>query len=166
MMTPDHSILLVVDTPAETHSPHALPALSQLFNSARVLAIPAVVANYPAVGSAGMLEGQLAISDDCPRISFEPGAEQWRGSKLATALFESGRRQLLICGYWLEEGVSLLALHALQAGFDVYVAIDASPALSPGDLPTLQLRLVQHNVVVTTSTQILREWKALASTDK
>lgn len=162
MLVPDNSIFVIANSSGANFSANVGTITRRLADVASLLSVPIIIANYPANCSTQLIDTECSMRDDFLRIPFEPGTAEWRSSKLATALVETGRRKLLICGYWLEEGVSLLALHASLVGFDSYVTVDLSPALCPELSPILQMRLVQHNVVVTTSTQVLREWAALA----
>jgi nicotinamidase-related amidase len=84
----------------------------------------------------------------------------WAETPLALALAETSRTSLLICGYWLEEGITLTALNALGEGYDIFLLTDASPPLEAGERLMAILRLVQAGIVPTTTRQALREWAA------
>ncbi|MGE0851519.1 MAG: isochorismatase family protein [Hyphomicrobiaceae bacterium] len=82
----------------------------------------------------------------------------WSASGLANALSAEQKPNLLLCGFWLETKVSFLALNALSAGYDVYLALDASPSCIPRTREAAFARLQQSGVVPTTTHQILAEW--------
>lgn len=92
----------------------------------------------------------------CPPM---PGS-LWAETPLGLALAETSRTSLLICGYWLEEGITFTALNALGEGYDIFLLTDASPPLEVGERHMAILRLVQAGIVPTTTRQALREWAA------
>ena len=135
-------------------------------NAAEILAIPVIAAHYSDNLEDGAPQTPLKIRHLPLAIPIEPDAAVWRETSLASAIHATSRRQLLVAGLWLEEAVSLLAHHAIRVGLDVYVCIDACPALRPDQTQVIQSRLLQHGVVVTTTEQALREWVALASSER
>lgn len=166
MLLPDQSILVLVDGPSNDQAAGIGDGLLRVSRCARALEIPIIAATYPGQLPAGLIGQDGGLVEGVTRIAFEPNADEWPRTPLARALAETGRRQLLICGYWLEEGITLLAHHALRAGLDPYVCVDVARALRPEHVPILQMRLVQHNVVVTTSEQAVREWLALTTVER
>lgn len=167
MLTPDDSIVAIMAISSSAAASDCTKETSRIIQCAHLLAIPTLNVTYSHVASISTLHRSVSlVSGHASALEFEPEVEEWQGTKLAETLLATGRRQLLICGKWLEEGVSLLALRAMRAGVDAHVCVDASPALHSDQMPILLARLVQHNVVVTTSEQVVREWLALSSSDR
>lgn len=167
MLRPENCSLVTLDAPdtglaAGQTTATEIAALSEV---ADMLGVPAVLAVYPAMTTSGLIDRS---SLRCPprTISFEPAAQVWATTELARAIAATSRSQLVICGYWLEDSLTLLAAHAMRSGLDVYVAIDASGQLDPAHSDIVRTRLTQFNAVVTTVRQVIREWAALAADEK
>lgn len=166
MLNPTCSVMIILHTQGLGEETAAFRALSRVVTCAEALSIPILSAYYPMDARQAMIGNGNLSSRAFPHYPFEPDVETWQGTELGTAIADTGRRQLLICGGWLEEGVTLLAHRALRTGLDVFVCIDASLALQKDHVVTLQMRLIQHNAVVTTAEQAVREWLALSPSEK
>lgn len=164
MLNPEQSIIAVVDGLSDGR-PTQIGEVLRLIACARALGIPALGAYYPEDLLVGAIQSHASMNDVGSWFPVDPVEARWQSTALALALQSKGRRQLLICGIWLEEAVSILAHQTSLFGLDVHVCIDASPALRPDQVSVLQARLVQHNIVVTTSELVVRHWLALASPD-
>jgi hypothetical protein len=70
----------------------------------------------------------------------------------------------VVGGFWLETTVTFLVLPALACGFDVFLALDVSPAKSEDARGPAKQRLVQAGAVPATADQLVSEWME-ASTD-
>lgn len=70
----------------------------------------------------------------------------------------------MVSGFWLETTVTFLVLPALACGFDVFLALDATPARSEDARGPAKDRLIQSGAVPTTAEQLVSEWME-ASTD-
>ncbi len=87
----------------------------------------------------------------------------WSSSGLGAALTEEGKACLVLCGFWLERGITFAALNALADGFDVFVLMDACPSCERhAQCPAVD-RLLQAGVVPVTTTQMVSEWAEAAS---
>jgi len=87
----------------------------------------------------------------------------WSSGGLGAALTEEGKACLVLCGFWLERGITFAALNALADGFDVFVIMDACPSCERHALCPAIDRLLQAGVVPVTTTQMLSEWAEAAS---
>jgi hypothetical protein len=68
------------------------------------------------------------------------------------------RRSLLVAGNYLEEQITVGALHALMYGFDVFVLRDVTPAKRAEHIQIFDSRLVQAGAVLTTLGQLAYDW--------
>lgn len=163
MLHPSTSSIVAINAPATSVASRgdAAAIVARLFDFAEIATIPTCLAEYPAPVSAGLIDNSLFRSRP-KSYPFEPATAAWAATSLGKAIAETGRSQLVICGYWLEDAVTLLAAHAMRAGLDTYVAIDGCGCLDSSSRGTLQARLTQFNAVVTTTRQIAREWAALS----
>lgn len=80
------------------------------------------------------------------------------------ALDAENRSALVIAGYWLDREVMVAALYALADCYDVYVPLDASPALSRDAARIAEARLLQAGATPMLTNHILQEWVIEAST--
>jgi len=130
--------------------------------------------------SAASVPIHLAFADDVPepeqwlvvhRQLTSPGlyglgrsGSSWSGSGLDAALATQRKASLVVSGFWLDTTVTFLVLPALACGFDVFLALDASPARSEHARGPAEDRLIQSGAVPTTAEQLVSEWME-ASTD-
>jgi nicotinamidase-related amidase len=82
----------------------------------------------------------------------------WSQQEISVALAEQERTCLVLCGYWLERGVTFAALNALADGFDVFVLMDVSPSYDKHSQEPAVGRLLQAGVVPLTTAQMVGEW--------
>ena len=90
----------------------------------------------------------------------------WQSPGLASALATDNRSRLVICGFWLETRVSFLALHALSAGFDLFLLTDAAPPYAEHARDPSSLRLWQAGATPITTRQLIAEWAEQATDQK
>lgn len=143
--------------------PWSSPLMSHILTSADVLSIPSICVNYKA--SANSLSGSIRAPLQANAVDFDPSEENWHRSPMAKVVSASGRTRILICGNWLEEAVTLVTLRALVSGVDVYLCVDAIGSINADLISTHLARLEQHNAVLTSAGQVVREWSALCGDD-
>ncbi|MEQ1696754.1 MAG: hypothetical protein ABL901_13015 [Hyphomicrobiaceae bacterium] len=166
MLNPQNSIVVMLEALPISGDIAAGSSLQRVISCAEALSIPIFCASYRLDKLEKTIRAEAPSSIGYPSFPFEPEVDEWQTTVLAQAIAATGRRQLLICGRWLKEGITLLAHQAMRIGLDAYVCIDISLPLQQDHLTTLQLRLVQHNIVVTTTEQAVREWIALSPSEK
>lgn len=166
MLQPELSLLIGIDAPLRDPIPAAVSMTDALFKVATSLTVPVLIAAYPQSLEPGIIVTCCPEASRYQRLPFEPATSPWTSTVLASEIFASSRRQLIVCGFWLEEAVTLFVLQTLYAGLDVYVSSDATGAIVHDQQSTLLSRLVQHNAVVTTTEQVLREWGALTTDER
>jgi nicotinamidase-related amidase len=82
----------------------------------------------------------------------------WEDATFVEAIKRLKKDRLLVTGLWTEAGVSFAALSALELGYEVFLATDASAGMSIGSHETAIQRMVQAGVVPVTWRQLLFEW--------
>jgi hypothetical protein len=167
MLHPSTSAVVMIDAPGSTQvvAP-SLSALSTLVEAAQLLNIPVIVAGYLTTAAPGVLALVRSTHNLGTLISFDPAAGPWPAAPIAQAIAATGRNQLIVSGFWLEEAVTMLVLKSLAVGLDAYVAIDAIAAINSDHSLAAHARLTQAGAVPTTSDQIAREWAALTDDDQ
>lgn len=136
-----------------------------IFEAAKLLNVPKFFAIY-----GDTLDERDWIAQPCdgsnPRVfAVTNGRCLWFGSGVGAALAQEGRACLVLCGFWLEAGVTFAALNALADGFDVFVLMDACPSCDRYAQCPAVSRLLQAGVVPLTTTQMVNEWAEAASDD-
>jgi nicotinamidase-related amidase len=81
----------------------------------------------------------------------------WHDDRVREAVESTGRRKLLIAGISLEVCAAFPAIAATAAGYDAYVAVDASGTFSRAKRETGLLRMQQAGVVVSDYATLLVE---------
>ena len=164
MLHPLKSILVVVDAPAPTTNTSSVPLtqLQLLTDASGLLAVPMLAARYPDIHTPGLIATGSSLRPSTVEIGFDPAVVDWVGTPLGTAIALTGRGQLIVCGFWLEEAITLLTLKCLAHGIDTYIPVDATAAFNPVNVPAAHARLTQAGAVPTTTEQVLREWGALS----
>lgn len=155
-LTADNTAVLLVDhqiglftgvrdlTVAElTHN------VSSMAKAALRLNVPTVVTTTAADSMWGPLIPELrdALPGDHEVID-RSSVNAWTDERVRGAIEATGRKKLLIAGVSLEVCAALPAIAATAAGYDAYVAVDASGTFSATKRETGLLRLQQAGVVV------------------
>lgn len=159
MLHPDHCVLVCVESQGQPCVVEMTKIIENLSKAAFALSMPILRTGY-GVSAAEKYDLGSTLKD-FTRIEFEPASARWEASNLAQTIAATNRAQILVCGFWLEEAVTLLALRTLQAGIDVYLCVDAIASIRSDQETTHYSRLKQHNAVLTTAGQAVREWCAL-----
>ena len=76
------------------------------------------------------------------------------------------RPRLLLAGSFLEEQITVSALHCLDIGYEVFLLKDCVASKKPECLHVHDMRLVQSGVVPTTLSQLLYEWMSRENKSK
>lgn len=155
-LTADNTVVLLVDhqiglftgvrdlTVAELK--HNVTSLAK---AARRLNLPTVVTTTAADGMWGPLIPELrAVLPDEQEVIDRGTVNAWADDRVRAAVEATGRKKLIVAGVSLEVCAAFPAIAATAAGYDAYVAVDASGTFSDTKRETGLLRLQQAGVVV------------------
>jgi nicotinamidase-related amidase len=141
------------------------PRLSTLNNAvvlakaAKLFRVPVVLTTVAAKSFSGDLlpELQSVFPDQEPidRTSMN----SWEDANFKNAITRTGRKKLIIAGWWTEVCAAFPAIQALQEGYEVYVPTDACGDVSHEAHERAVQRIVQAGVVPMTSLQVMFEWQ-------
>jgi hypothetical protein len=81
-------------------------------------------------------------------------------AKLVTFEGENARFRLMVAGGFLEEQVTILTLHYLAQGYEVFLLRDMVAAKVKNLSMVFDMRLFQAGIVPTTLRQLMYEWMA------
>lgn len=126
---------------------------------ARLFEIPTVLTSIAATTFGGPLIPE--ITDVFPEVPVidRTWINAWQDGAFRAAVEATGRRRLVIAGLWTEVCAAFPAISAKEAGYDVFVAVDASAGSSAAAHDAAVLRLVQKDVVPVSVANLLSEWQ-------
>lgn len=163
--TEDTALLLIDHQPqmvlgARSADPQSLVnnvvALAKL---ARLFEIPTVLTSIAATTFGGPLVPEITdVFPDTPVID-RTWINAWQDGAFRSAVEATGRRRLVIAGLWTEVCAAFPALSAKEAGYDVFVVVDASAGSSVAAHDAAVARLVQKDVVPVSVANLLSEWQ-------
>jgi hypothetical protein len=164
LQSADCSILLI--DPRKKHLDRLDPqsrkqiaqSLELVERAARAIAVPIHLAFPDGAPDPQHWIAGLGTAEPSRAHDLGSNGSSWSHSGLAAALDGQGRASLVLCGFWLETTVTFIALPALASGFDVFILMDAAPALAEHAHRPASNRLLQAGAVPTTTRQLVAEW--------
>lgn len=166
LLTPQNSILLMID-----HQPQMAFGVQShdraiilnnavgLVKAAKALSVPTILTTVAAQTFSGPIwpEIQAVFPDQKPfdRTSMN----SWDDQRIRDAVKQSGRPKLVIAGLWTEVCVTMPAIEALKAGYEVYAVTDASGGTSKEAHDMAVQRMIQAGVIPVTWQQVMLEWQ-------
>ena len=131
LLAPDNCALMLIDYESQmffgvqsTDRQLLINNTVGLAKAARVFGVPTLVTTVTEKTFSGPMPGQLAeVSPDgwIDRTTMNP----WEDENVVARIAEFGRPKLILAGLWTEVCVAMPALSALEAGYEVYVVVDA-----------------------------------------
>ncbi len=128
-----------------------------LAQAAQIYGIPIVVSAI-ALGKDPKLTRRLedVLGDDFP-LHVRQGTDSLDDEALRSSIDATGRRTLLLAGVVTEIAVQRAALHALEAGFEARVVLDACNGASERSERASIARMVHAGVIMSSVPQTLGE---------
>jgi len=135
VLTPENTLLIVIDVQGNlarvvAESEQAIRAVSQLVQGAKLLEIPVLLtAQAPEkIGhTIPEIAGLLPDQTDLPRVHFSI----WQDASVQQAIRNSGRQQLLLCGFEAHICLYQSSMDLSDAGFEVFLAANAISSRDP-----------------------------------
>lgn len=167
LLKPDDCCMLLIDPvqrnvlQASVDQEHRHTLVSRhtlLQRAARLLEVPKFFAIYGDRVDDGQWIVPPSERSGTRTYIVDPMSSLWSQQEISVALAEQERTCLVLCGYWLERGVTFAALNALADGFDVFVLMDVSPSYDKHSQEPAVGRLLQAGVVPLTTAQMVGEW--------
>jgi len=166
LLTPQNSQLLLIDFQPQmlfgvrSHEPQmVVNNVTGLAKAASAFKIPTVLTTVETKSFSGPMFAELTkvFPDHVPveRTSMNT----WDSDEVKKQLKANGRKKLIIAGLWTEVCVTMPTLQAMQAGYEVYVVVDASGGTSVEAHQMAVERMVQAGAVPVTWQQVMLEWQ-------
>jgi len=159
----DHQtgLMNLVDSARPTEFKNMVVALAQ---TAQLHQVPSVITTSAADGPNGpFLPEVLALLPDAPVISRPGQINAWDNADFVRAIEATGRKKVVMSGITTDVCVAFAALSALDAGYEVYVVVDASGSMNADTQQAALMRMSAAGATMGTwfalSCELLSDWR-------
>ncbi len=166
LLTAQNSILLLID-----HQPQMAFGVQShdralilnntvgLAKGAKVFGVPTILTTVTARTFSGPIFPEIQAVFPDQRPFDRTSMNTWDDLRIRDAVKATGRPKLIIAGLWTEVCVTMPAIEALKAGYEVYAVSDASGGTSKEAHDQAIARMIQAGVVPVTWQQVVLEWQ-------
>jgi nicotinamidase-related amidase len=131
-LTPENCVALLIDhqpfrlSNVKSHDPTiVIKNVTDLAKSAKAFGIPTILSTVN-TDRGGAVVSQLRAILPHQKPIERTLINAWEDRRVVEAVTRTGRRKLIIAALWTEMCLAMPAMHAMEAGYDVYVVTDAS----------------------------------------
>lgn len=166
LLTPENSTVILIDhQPQMTFGVANIDRQTLLNNTvglakaAKIFNVPTILSTIEAKSFSGYMLPQLleVFPDQTPIERTSMNA--WEDTKFVAEVERIGRKKLVISALWTEVCLLFPAIQALEAGYEVYIVVDASGGSSHVAHDMAVQRLIQAGAVPVTWQQVLLEYQ-------
>ena len=166
LLTPHESVVALIDYQPQmsfgiqSHTRQgSLSMAVAIAKAAKLFDVPCVLTTVAAKSFSGdMLPELQAVYPDQAPID-RTSMNSWEDNDFRRAIEKTGRRKLIIAGWWTEVCVCFPTIQALEAGYEVYVPTDACGDMSTEAHERAVQRMIQAGAVPMTSLQVMYEFQ-------
>ena len=174
LITPQNAVLAFIDYQPEQYNGVASVGRQELLHHVTMLGRVATAFEVPVVLSTVYVKHGMSGTNPELREAL-PGVPEidrttmnsWEDPDFRAAVEATGRRKLVLAGLWTEVCVAFPALDALEAGYEVYVVVDAIGGVSKVAHESALQRMVQAGAVPVTvlglACELQRDWGRAAA---
>jgi nicotinamidase-related amidase len=135
-----------------------------LADTAKHFRLPTILTTSFEDGPNGVLMPELkAAFPDAPFIPRPGQINAWDNEDFVAAIKKTGRRQLIMAGVVTDVCVTFPALCALEAGYQVFVVVDASGTFNKSVRDAALMRMTQAGAVMVNwfavACELARDWR-------
>ena len=166
LLTPQNSTLLLIDHQPQmifgvrSHDRQAIRNnVEALAKSAKTFKVPTILTTVAAETFSGPLIPDIKNVFPGQEIYDRTSMNTWDDKRVVEAIEKTGRKKLLIAALWTEVCLTMPALEAMNAGYDVYIVTDASGGTSTEAHEMAVERMVQAGAIPVTWQQVMLEWQ-------
>ena len=169
LITPQNAVIAFIDYQPEQYNGVASVGRQELLHHVTMLGRVATAFEVPVVLSTVYVKHGMSGTNPELREAL-PGVPEidrttmnsWEDPDFRAAVEATGRRKLVLAGLWTEVCVAFPALDALEAGYEVYVVVDAIGGVSKVAHESALQRMVQAGAVPVTvlglACELQRDW--------
>ncbi len=135
-----------------------------LAKTAKLHKVPSVITTSAESGPNGpYLPEVIALLPDAPLISRPGQINAWDNADFVAAIEKTGRKKIVMSGITTDVCVAFATLSALDAGYEVYVVVDASGSMSDATQQAALMRMQDAGAIIGTwfalSCELLEDWR-------
>jgi nicotinamidase-related amidase len=135
-----------------------------LADTAKHFRLPTILTTSFENGPNGVLMPELkAAFPDAPFIPRPGQINAWDNEDFVAAIKKTGRRQLIMAGVVTDVCVTFPALSALEAGYQVFVVVDASGTFNKSVRDAALMRMTQAGAIMVNwfavACELARDWR-------
>ena len=132
--------------------------------AAKYFQLPVILSTSLEQGPNGPLLPELkAMHPEAPVISRPGQINAWDSEEFVEAVKKTGKKQLIIAGIVTDVCVAHVALSAVEAGYDVFVVVDASGTFNTAVRHSAWERMTQNGVQLvnwfSVACELHRDWR-------
>ena len=169
LLTPDNAVISFIDYQPDQYAGVGSIAHDELLHNVTTLGEIATAFKLPVVLSTDFVQHGMAGTNPELRAAL-PGVPEidrttmnsWEDAQFRAAIEETGRKKLIVAGLWSEICVAFPVIDALQAGYEVYVVVDAIGGVSVAAHEAAVQRMVQAGAqpisVIGLAGELQRDW--------
>ena len=170
-LSADDAVVLLIDHQAgllslvQDYSPDEFRNnVLALADTAKHFRLPTILTTSFEDGPNGVLMPELkAAFPDAPFIPRPGQINAWDNEDFVAAIKKTGRRQLIMAGVVTDVCVTFPALCALEAGYQVFVVVDASGTFNKSVRDAALMRMSQAGAVMvnwfSVACELARDWR-------
>ena len=162
LLSPDNHSLMLVDqqylvliTMGSREVSQALEAMTLLAKGAKLFGVRTLLTTAHSETQKLVKQVQEVFADQTP--IERTGLNAFEDERIVAWMKEGGHRKLVITGLWTESCMTMSALSALSAGYEVYIIVDAAGSGTKETHDMAVLRMVQAGAIPLTTAQYLKE---------
>ncbi|GIK16129.1 MAG: hydrolase [Planctomycetota bacterium] len=159
----DHQtgLMNLVDSARPTEFKNMVIALAK---TAKLHNVPSVITTSAETGPNGpFLPEVLALLPDAPLISRPGQINAWENADFVEAIKKTGRKKIVMSGITTDVCVAFATLSALDAGYEVYVVVDASGSMNADTQTASLMRMSDAGAIMGTwfaiACEMLYDWR-------
>jgi nicotinamidase-related amidase len=166
LLTPNNCVVAFID-----HQPQMLFGTANfdrqsiinntvaLAKATRIFDVPTVLTSVETRSFSGNMWPQLqAVYPERTPIE-RSSMNSWDDPNFVSAIEQTGRKKVILCGLWTETCIALPTVQALHDGYDVYVVEDCCGDVSQLAHDNAMRRMVQAGAKPVTALSVLLEWQ-------
>lgn len=166
LITPQNSTVVFID-----HQPQMLFGVANidrqllinnvlgLAEAAKVFDVPTILTTVETKSFSGFMWPQLLSLFSTQTPIERSSMNAWEEPKFVAEVERIGRKKLIMAALWTEVCLAFPTIQALEAGYEVYIVVDASGGTSSVAHDTAIQRMVQAGAVPMTWQQVLLEFQ-------
>src|ERR1700730_14064172 len=165
LLTPDNCVVAFID-----HQPQMLFGVSNfdrqtiinntvaLAKATRVFNLPVVLTSVATKSFSGNVWPQIrAVLKQEPIERTSMNA--WDDKNFVAAIEKSGKKKIVLCGWWTETCVALPTVQAIHDGYEIYVAEDCCGDVNQLSHDNAMKRVIQAGAKPVTVLSVMLEWQ-------